>query len=213
MHGRLRLTALLLAAFSLGCVATRHPVPLEEPRNDGQARSEFARWVVGVREPMIRYSEPDDEAPDVLDEVEQAAYLIHALRETRLFAAVDFTNQFTCAPDIELVVVPRKGDRLEPAHVWLWLFMLTLVLEEEQGVAFAPADDPAVVFEFPYRTTLAIGVVPLLASPVTLTGLHPNWSLGADPYRELRAFILSNATRLTPLVVEPRREPCESTVP
>jgi hypothetical protein len=135
----------------------------------------------------------------VLDEVRDAAQLIEALRGTRLFAEVNFAHDLKCTPALELVVRAHKGDRIGPAPLWLWpLTLSTTILNNEEGVAFTPAGDPNAVFEFSYPTTLVVGVLPLLASPVLITGAVPTWSLMStgDFHRELQLFLLANADRL-----------------
>jgi hypothetical protein len=183
------------------CAAVHHPPPMPEPERSQALRQELPRWVVGVREPVVRYSDPDGAGPDVMDELRDSVYLIQRLRRTGLFEAVDFSKQLPCQPDIELVARPREEDPLGPAPLWLWPITLSLViLKDEEGVSFSPASDPSVVFDFPYPTTLDVGILALVASPLLLTGAVPTWSVpvtASDPRDEaLKVFILSNADRL-----------------
>jgi hypothetical protein len=211
MSLRLSASAACLVALSLGCAAGRHPPPIAEPAGAAELRQALANWVVGVREPEVRYSEPDDPRPDVLDEVRDAGYLVEAFRGTGLFAEVDFTRQLQCPPNMEVVVIARKEERYRPAPLWLWPLTLSLViLNDERGVAFAPAGDPAVVFELPYPTTLVVGLLPLIASPVLITGAVPSWSFastgGVD--KQLELFLLSNADRLRAFARDPDPKEC-----
>src|SRR5512139_915815 len=103
MSARLSAIATVLVV-SVACAAGRHPAPIAEPPGAAGLRQDLSSWVVGVREPEVRYNEPDDPGPDVLDEVRDAGNLVEALRGTGLFAEVDFTHRLECPPSVELIV-------------------------------------------------------------------------------------------------------------
>jgi len=195
---RLNAATAVFTALTIGCGALHHPRPLPEPSPGYELRRELASWVVGVREPRIRYTDPSISEIEVVDEVRDAAHLIGVLRSARVFADVDFTRQLDCAPNLELVVRARNDHGPNPKYMWLWPATLTLVMAEEEGVAFTPTSDADAVFEFPYPTTLVIGVLPLLFSPILITGALPTWSFMSPGHvdRDLRSFLLSNADRL-----------------
>lgn len=213
MSAKLSAITTLLVALSLGCAAGRHPPPTAEPVGARGLRHDLASWVVGVREPEVRYSEPDDPGPDVLDEVRDAGHLVEALRGTGLFWEVDFTHQLRCPPDIEILVRAREGDRLRSAPLWLAPLTLSLVIfNDDEGITFTPADDPDEVFEFSYPTTFVVGILPLLASPVLITGAVPNWSFMSTGKtdEEFGLFLLANAGRLRAFAHDPDPKTCRS---
>lgn len=202
------LSALLItvAVASMGCAAVRHPAAPTEPLNADELRRDLSRWVVGVREPELRYVDPRASGPDVLDEVRDAGHLIEALRSTGLFAEVDFTRQLDCPPNIELVAVTREQEGIRLGPPWLWALTLSLVaLEEEEGVFFAPAGTPSVTFDFPYPTTLVVGVVPLVASPLLIANAFPTWSYTSQLDMALERFLLLNVDRLRAVAADPAR--------
>lgn len=195
----------VLVALSLGCAAGRHPPSMPQPPRAPELQRSLATWVVGVREPEVRYSDLDGPGPSILDSVRDAGRLIGALRKTHLFADVDFTHQLKCAPTIELAVVVQRGERLREVPLWLYPLTLSLsISREDEGVAFTPASDRTTVFDFRYPTTFVVGLLPLLASPVLATGTVPTWSLlsTGDVYKSFRRFLLSNAERLRPFAHE-----------
>lgn len=197
----------------VGCAAGRHPAPMDEPAGAAHLRHDLSSWVVAVREPEVRYSEPDDPKPDVLDEVRDAGYLVETLRGTGLFATVNFTHQLECPPDIEVLVRAHRGDRPRPALLWLWPLTLSLVIvKDEEGVTFSPVRDPGAIFEFQYPTTLVIGILPLIGSPLLITGAIPTWSFMSTGRvdEEFELFLLSNADRLKAFANDPAPEGCES---
>ncbi len=195
------LVVALVATVATACAAIHHPRPLPEPPNSIALTHEFGEWVVGIREPEARYTEPEDQNPDALDEVRDAVGLIAALRRTALFHEVGFTRQLACTPDLELVVVARRGERTQPVLYWLWPVTLSMaIIEDDEGVAFYPADAEESSLEFAYPTTFVIGALPLLASPILITRLVPTWStFSRGPLdANLTRFLLSNADRLRP---------------
>jgi hypothetical protein len=200
----------IVVLLLLGCAAGHHPAPQAAPSGAEGARIQFARWVVGVREPVIRYVEPGAADPSVADEIRQAGHLAGALRGTQLFAQVDFTRQLACAPDLELAVRVRPGDPMRLTSSWYAPLTLSgAILEQDEGVSFTPAEQPAEVFDFPYPTQFVVGILPLLASPALVTGAVPTWSLmgTGDANHELAIYLLSNADRLTAFA-RPRAEGC-----
>jgi len=205
------LSALAALVAALGCAATHHPAPRAEPERADALRRELAGWTVGVREPVIRYSEPGAPGPDVLDEVRDAGRLVAALRDTSLFADVKLTGDLACPPRIELVVRAHAGERSGPAPAWLWLASLSVsILESDEGITFTPAAAPDELFDFPYSETLVVGVLPALASPVLLSGALPRWSFRTPTprTRDLELFLLANADRLSRF--EQPQEPCKA---
>src|SRR5262245_7472060 len=117
MSGRMRALVATCLSMSLGCAAIHHPRPMLEPARSRALSQPLPRWVVGVREPVVRYVDPDAGAPGLVAEVEEATRLVRALRRTGLFAEVDFTRRLGCPADIEIVAIPHKGERLKPAPV------------------------------------------------------------------------------------------------
>lgn len=194
------LSALAVLVTALGCAVTRHPAPRSEPERAEALRGELVRWTVGVREPVIRYSEPGAPGPDVLAEVRDAGRLVAALRDTGLFADVKLTGDLACPPSVELVVRAHAGERSGPAPAWLWLATLSIsILESDEGITFAPAAAPDEIFDFPYPETFVVGVLPALASPVLMSGALPRWSFRTPTprVRDLELFLLANADRLS----------------
>jgi hypothetical protein len=125
---------------------------------------------------------------------------------------VDFTHQLTCPHNLEVAVLAHEGDRLRSAPLWLLPATLSLVvLKNDRGVAFTPIGDPAAVFELPYPTTLVVGILPLIASPLLVAGASSEWSLTSNGRADadFRSYLLSNAERLGAFAGDPPANACQ----
>lgn len=178
MRRKLAFLAVLFAtSLQGGCAAIQHPPAID----DSDVSSPHDIRVVAVRPPTLRYIDPVDD--QLGNEIRESAHLIRALRGTGLFDKVDYSTEVGCPVDIEISAVPGDYPRLTGAPWWLYFATLSIaIIDSREGVAFYPVDDPDDRIEIEYRTRMFIGIGALLASPVLLTGLIPDWYItGTDP--------------------------------
>jgi len=191
---RVLILATGIVVLGTGCWSFRHPPGLDSAEKHRiQARLPVPRLVIGIREPVLRLDEHGSTALAYTAELSRAVRLIKKLRETDLFASVDFVSGLTRDPDLVLEAregPPGEGIDGQSAIVSLMTLWVWPVIENwQKGVYFSRVDRPDSILSFDWPITKIVGWVCL---PLNVL---PGWGFYGDPdafEEQFLKFLLDN---------------------